>query len=251
MTDDPVLTALIAETAADPDRLGLLLHGSRAAGTARPDSDHDVICVLTEPAYAARVAAGTRLERRELAGGTVDVLYQSLGRIAELAAEPDWYTATYFPFCRVVLDRTGTLADRLADLREAAGRAAGERLMHHYEWYCTAFVRSLKCWRRGDALGARLNAAESAIPLVRVLYAAQGRWAPYHDHLARLLPELEAGLGWPPGSVSGALARLVTDPEPAFQQELQRRVAALLAERGQHYPWAEEPARVQEWDFTA
>ena len=49
---------LIAEVRDDPETLGLLLHGSRAVGTHRPDSDYDLIRVVTEQAYAARKAAG-------------------------------------------------------------------------------------------------------------------------------------------------------------------------------------------------
>ncbi len=149
-----------------------------------------------------------------------------------------------------MLDKTGAVAERLAAIRAAANRRAAERLMDHYERYCTAFIRSLKCWRRGDALGARPDAAESAIHLVRVLYAVRGRWAPYHNYLSLLLPGLEADLGWPAGSIAGALGRLTADPDPDFQQELQQRVAALLAEHGHRYPWADEPARVQAWDLS-
>jgi hypothetical protein len=131
-----------------------------------------------------------------------------------------------------VLDKTGAVAERLAAIRAAANRRAAERLMDHYERYCTAFIRSLKCWRRGDA------------------HAVRGRWAPYHDHLSLLLPGLGADLGWPTGSIAGALGRLTADPDPGFQQELQRLVAALLAKHGHRYPWADETARVQAWDLS-
>jgi len=33
----------------DAETIGALLHGSRAAGPARPDSDYDVICMASDP----------------------------------------------------------------------------------------------------------------------------------------------------------------------------------------------------------
>jgi hypothetical protein len=252
MEHDPVLAGLVAEAATDPERVGLLLHGSRAAGTARPDSDYDLICVVSDAEFERRMKAGARYERR---GGTpeVDILYQGLSRLRERAQHPDEYTSTYFPNARLLFDRDGAVARVLATMRAVADQQAGERLMDYYDTYCVMFIRSLKAWRRGDVLAARMDSAESAAYLIRTLYAAQSRWTPYHDHVSALLPELDAALapelGWPPGGLAGAYTALVLDPRPAASQDLQRRVDALLANRGHRYEYADEPARVQEWSF--
>jgi predicted nucleotidyltransferase len=39
---------LMREVEADPSTLGLVLHGSRASGVGRPDSDFDLVRVVTE-----------------------------------------------------------------------------------------------------------------------------------------------------------------------------------------------------------
>jgi hypothetical protein len=49
---DAVLQALIAAAAADPAVLGLVLTGSRAVGAVAPDSDYDLIFVVTAAALA-------------------------------------------------------------------------------------------------------------------------------------------------------------------------------------------------------
>ena len=43
-----VLDELVREVAADPDSIGLILHGSRAAGVDGPDSDFDLMRVVTD-----------------------------------------------------------------------------------------------------------------------------------------------------------------------------------------------------------
>lgn len=49
---DPVIQALIIEATADPDVLGLVLTGSRAIGATGPDSDYDVVFVVSDEALA-------------------------------------------------------------------------------------------------------------------------------------------------------------------------------------------------------
>ena len=49
-----VLEELVGEVAADPQSIGLILHGSRAAGTDGPESDYDLLRVVTEDSLVAR-----------------------------------------------------------------------------------------------------------------------------------------------------------------------------------------------------
>ncbi len=69
---DPVLEAIRGRAAADQATLGLLLMGSRAIGSPLPDSDYDVLWVLTDEGMEARAARG---EPREAKEGNVDVSY--------------------------------------------------------------------------------------------------------------------------------------------------------------------------------
>jgi GNAT superfamily N-acetyltransferase len=101
-------------------------------------------------------------------------------------------------------------------------------------------VRSLKSARRGDDLGRRLHAAESALALVRALFGLESTWPPYHDELEAALPALEAAQDWPAGYVSSALLRLLTDGDVPFQQELQDRVERLMTSRGIEHEWGSD-----------
>ena len=59
-----VLDELIREVAADPASIGLIVHGSRAARVDGPESDFDLVRVVTDESYAARRDREELRERR-------------------------------------------------------------------------------------------------------------------------------------------------------------------------------------------
>ena len=231
-----VLDEITKEVEADATSVGLILHGSRAAGTARDGSDFDLMRVVTDETYPAR--ATLREKRTGEDGIAADVFYSSPARLQALAERPDWQVGMLVTG-RVLVDR-GPLAALVETTLTRAGEHAHASLDEHYDDYLNCFVRSLKAWRRGDELGARMQASESALHLVRTLFALERRWHPYHDQLAEPLREVEAAQGWREGELAEGLLRLVRDADPSFQQELELRVEALLESRGVHHQWGPE-----------
>ena len=88
-----VLADVAAEVNADAFSMGLVLHGSRATGVERPDSDYDLIRVVTDEADAAD---------QERVGHLVTIF-------DAWAAEshPQWYTEAADPFPAGVAERLG------------------------------------------------------------------------------------------------------------------------------------------------
>ena len=87
-----VLAQLAEEVRSDPSSLGLILHGSRATGDHRADSDYDLIRVVTDEAYEERKTARTLLERRDSPNGSkADVAVDANGNLHL----PDDYLTTY------------------------------------------------------------------------------------------------------------------------------------------------------------
>jgi hypothetical protein len=140
---------------------------------------------------------------------------------------------------RILVDN-GPLTGLVQEALTRAGERAHANLDEIYDGYLNCFVRSLKAWRRGNELGARMQAAESALYLVRLLFALEHRWHPYHDQLAGPLADLEQAQEWQAGELGDLLLRLVRDADPSFQQELELRVEALLDSRGVAHQWGPE-----------
>jgi hypothetical protein len=235
-----VIEALVARARADPDTLGLLLSGSRGAGVAWAGSDYDLEWVLTDAAFDRRTAGGqpTALYHKgpdQPSGeALLDLSYTCPRELSRKVAGRDW-VALGLATARVLLDKTGGDLDRLLRDAAAAGVLPGDRARaaanRSLGAYLNRFFRSLKCWHRGDELGARLHAAESVMHLLAVLFALEGRVAPFYDRVAFEGAAL-AGQGWAPGEPLGAVLAILRTGDPGRQLALEARVEALLRARG-------------------
>ena len=233
-----VLDELIREVAADPDSIGLILHGSRAAGVDGPESDFDLVRVVTDESYAAR---RDREELRDRRPGPpkADISYASPEGLRLRADTTDGYTPMYVN-AEVVADTDGRVAALVDAIVANAGARAWDELDELYDDYLNCFFRSLKAWRRGDELGGRMQAAHSCLSLVRLLFAAERQLAPYHDQLRRPLETLERTQGWEEGFLPDMLTRVLATGDPTLQQALELRVEALFEARGIAHQWGPE-----------
>jgi hypothetical protein len=231
-----VLDEIAAEVRDDPESIGLILHGSRAAGLDGPESDYDLVRVVTDASYAAR-----RDRPREIRPGPpkADISYASPEGLRLRAESTDGYTPMYVT-AQVVADTEGEVAALVEAIAANAGARAWEDLDELYDGYLNCFFRSLKAWRRGDELGGRMQAAHSCLCLVRLLFAAERRAAPFHDQLTAPLRELERLQGWEEGFLAGAFVRVLSTGDPTLQQELELRVEALFDSRGIAHQWGPE-----------
>ena len=233
-----VLDELVREVAADPDSIGLILHGSRAAGVDGPESDFDLVRVVTDESYAGR---RDREELRERRPGPpkADISYASPEGLRLRAETTDGYTPM-FVNAKVVADTDGRVATLVEGIVANAGARAWDELDDLYDDYLNCFFRSLKAWRRGDELGGRMQAAHSCLSLVRLLFAAERQLPPYHDQLRGPLESLERAQGWEEGFLPDMLTRVLATGDPTLQQALELRVEALFDVRGIGHQWGPE-----------
>ena len=137
---DPVLASYVATVSEDPDTLAVLLHGSRASGRHREDSDYDLIRVVTQEAYDSRRKHAALLKCITLDDGTKgDVLYQTPAGIEAYVTTHGWYTPTYLG-ARIAFDRHGQIGVMLARMRTEANRAARANVPFAYDNYLNSFV---------------------------------------------------------------------------------------------------------------
>jgi predicted nucleotidyltransferase len=249
---DPVIQALIAEAQADPDAIGLVLTGSRALGEATDESDYDVIFVVTDEAIARYEQAG----RQPVRGASIappidteDIWSDSSGSL-QLGKQVDWMLPAYAESL-VLYDRTGETARVIDAIRRMPEERAREEASRCYDGYLNALYRSLKCWRRGNRLGGRLEAADSIGGLLSTLFALERRWTPYRSRLHHHLHHLE-GQGWADGELQTFLLDLAGTGDPRRQQELAHRVVALLSDRGHHAVYEDWGGKIDTalaWEF--
>jgi predicted nucleotidyltransferase len=218
---DEALRPILESAERDPNVLGVALKGSRAMGIADELSDWDLVVVLSEG------------EPSHEKTGDLDVLTTTLGRLQKA---PAWELPA-IAHAQVLLDKTGDVAAAI----EAAGRLSRDELAELYDSYLNDFYRSLKAWRRGRELAARIKAARSLWWLGEFLLALEGRRAPYPSAWGGRLGELEP-----------LMLEVARTSDPRRQQELQaavEQVASAHGFRDVYDGWNGEIDRVMSFDF--
>ena len=250
---DGIIQALIAEAVADPDVIGLVLTGSRAVGAVAPESDYDVIFVVTDEALARYEQTQTTPARGTTITppiSTADIWNDSPSHLQFDTLVP--WTLPAYAEARVLYDRTGETARVIDALRQMPADQAQAAVASWYDGYLNWLYRSLKAWRRGNELGGRMEAAQTADYLLHVLFALERHWRPYSSRLIFHLDKLEPQ-GWRSGEVRDILLDLISTGDPSRQQVVARRVAALLRERGFGHVydgWEGHIDQALMWDFS-
>ena len=154
--------------------------------------------------------------------------------------------------CRVIYDRTGELTTLAEELGRMPEEQARQTASDAFDGYLNAMFRSLKCWRRGNELGGRLEAAQSVDSLLRMLFALERLWRPFGSRVYLHLEKLSRQ-GWQDGELPRILLDLLTTADPRRQQDLARRVIALMIERGYRHIYDSWPGEKIEsaltWSF--
>ena len=210
---DETHAAIVRGAQADDNVLAAFLHGSRAVGHERPDSDYDVWYILAEDRTVASIAG-------------VDPATATFQALRD--AEPTWWTDGLVQG-RVLFDRTnGELAAVLQRLE------AADNVERPYDAYLNAFVRGKAAARRGDELGARLHAADSVRHIVEAFAALDGVRPRFHDRLTGTLGE------WEP-----RLLDLLREPTVDRHLAVFAGVRQLMESRGAvaHTAWKDEQLR--------
>jgi hypothetical protein len=227
MTAQQPLTydAFVRLATADPAVVGLVLKGSQAHdGMTTEHSDHDLYVVLSDGANTDL----TRLSGRRTPDLDLVVLSLEEFRAVGMPGFERYALAR----ARIVLDRLdGGIAQILADKArlgaDEAFRAAGEWL----DAYANSVYRSVKNHRDGQALAARLDAADSVRFLLELLFALDRRPRPYNKYLEWELARHPLP-GWDTAALLDAVGRVAATGAVAPQRRLFARVEAVAREAG-------------------
>jgi hypothetical protein len=211
----------------DPNVVGLFLGGSRGKGIPTEHSDYDVYLIVAKKVGEYR----RRFPLRH--GDDPEVIVLSLAefrRHAAVGSELEWNRYT-FAHVTAELDKTGEIQQLLDEKgtlpKDAARRMAAEAL----DGYINQYYRSAKNHRDGDALAARLDAAESVPYFLVTLFALHERVRPYNKYLRWELEEHPLpGAEWSAERLLPLLDAIVAG-DLAAQRRLFRDVERLARER--------------------
>lgn len=198
---DDSVAALVARQSTRPEVLGVVLAGSLARGTERPDSDVDAYLLLTEEAFAEALATNrvSWVERAGITyeGGYFDLKAVSLDYLAAAAERGDDPVRASFADARVAWSRVDDLDQRIARipvLGESVWRARESSYLAQARLHGGYFLR------QGHELDNLYLLHHAAVHLVgaggRALLARHRTLYPGQKYLQALvasLPEIPAG----------------------------------------------------------
>ena len=215
--------------AADPDVLALLVGGSLAHGYARPNSDIDIVIIITPEAYARRQAAQEVLylnfDLCTYEGGYLDGKYLDLAfleRVAERGSEAARYAFkdAITVFCR---------DDRIPSLLERATRYPLER----QEANIHRFLAQMNAWKWMTAEGRKhgnpyliqRGATNFVLFCTRVILAHNALLYPFHKWMLRELERAPER----PADMLAQINAILADPTAATMDRLFEDVKAITS----------------------
>ena len=236
---------ILQRAQADLYVVGLLLGGSRGKGFESESSDYD-ICVVVADGAPPQV----REEYEQLNSETIDIWTYSLGEIRAATAwgGPEHGDRYSYAHVTASIDKLDGEFQRLIDSNGAIpDEQRAPFIRGALDGYINSTYRSMRCLRRGDTLGARLEAHDALGYLLSVIFAFEGRHQPFYSYLERELRTYP--LTRIPLSMDQLLAKIALVSEMAdlrAQQQLLALVDALLRPAGfgevfdswgAKYPW--------------
>ncbi len=227
MTSQHPLTydAFVELAAADPAVVGLVLKGSRAHDSmATTHSDHDLYVVIADDATTDLTRfAGHRTTE-------LDLVIVSLTEFR--AAGMPGFERYALARAQVVLDRLdGGIAHILADKARLGADEAFRDAGGWLDAYANSLYRSVKNHRDGQALAARLDAADSIRFLLELLFALDQRPRPYNKYLEWELSRHPLP-GWDTDVLLRAVDRITATGDVSLQQRLFTLVEAAARKAG-------------------
>lgn len=222
---------------ADPEVRALLLGGSIAHGFARPDSDVDLLIVVSDADHEARRREGrtqfATAEGCDWPGGYAEGKYASprfLAEVAQSGSEPARFA---FQDARVLFSRLGDLDAALAAITRYPVEEKAERIrrfhaqLEAWHWY------GHEALKLGDHYLLGLAVARSVLFGGRMLLAHNELLFPYHKWFLRVL----AGAADRPPDLMEKIAALHADPSQATLLGFWACVKNFRAWEGADQPW--------------
>lgn len=188
---NPAITTFVAELAADPGTRGILLFGSQARGTARPDSDADLAIIVDRPGFVMGVAErdGQEFELVHLSEATA-MAYFSENRDS---AVDTWSAA------KILYDPDGSLArvrDHIAAIVAQGKPPLDPARTHYLKVAAEDRFRAVAGLAATNDAAARMLLFERLLNLVGTFFDVRQIWAPPPkrrlDAIASISPDLHA-----------------------------------------------------------
>lgn len=212
----PTYESLVKEATEQQDIVGLILVGSRGKGFENEYSDYDMVMIVKDEAWDV-------FRDKDQHDENVDLSVYSISDFRKYAGweSPEQWDRYNYAHTKILVDKTG----ELPKLTEEKGYIPQNKLDKFIDWWIDGYVngvfRSVKCIRNGNQFGAHLEAVNSMLDILTLMFAMSGRHRPFLGYVQK---ELEMypieHLPWSVPEFLEKITRVLTDADLKTQQEL-------------------------------
>lgn len=208
------------------DIVGLILVGSRGKGFENEHSDYDMVMVVKDEA---------RDNFKEKHNENVDLSVYSISDFKKYAGweSPEQWDRYNYAHTKILVDKT----EELPELIKEKGYIPQDKLDKFIDWWIDGYVngvfRSVKCIRNGNQFGAHLEAVNSMLDLLTLIFAVNGRHRPFLGYVQKELEMYPVEhLPWSVAEFTEKMLRILTDADLKTQQELLIGIEKMSREMG-------------------
>jgi hypothetical protein len=178
---EKIFSKILKEAEDDPNILAFWLGGSRGKGIiTHNESDYDCTMIVKD-----EVLQEYKDRYEKIGDPMVDLGVLALDEFKNGAAwgsDSAWQRYAYVEIKPALVDKTGEI-QKIFNEKAGIPEIERERFIGRaLDYYINEVYRSLKCFYVGQVAGARLEAAESVLPLLNIVFAIHGRLRPYYKY---------------------------------------------------------------------
>lgn len=232
-SNEKIFEELVKEARKDPNVIGFFLSGSRGKNRETKYSDYDIE-VVAKDKVAKSYKKKYQKKNKPPFGFSVFSLSE-FKKYAEMGSPSECYRPSY-THVKAIIDKNG----KIQKLIDEKGKIPKTLIKKYVSGVLDAYVnyvyRSLKCFRDGNIVGARLEAAKTIDFFLNITFGLEGRVTPYYKYLEWELKNYPfKKFPMRPKEIIKILLRILEDADIKTQQKLFRVVEKVFRKEGYGY----------------
>jgi len=222
----------LKEAQENDDIVGFILTGSRSKGFENEHSDYDAIMIVKDEAAKA---IHDRYEEEKVRDFDLTVCSMSDFKTFAAWDGPEAWDRYDYAHVKILVDKTNGELEQLA---KEKGYIPQDKLSAFVDTWIDGYVngvyRSVKCIRNGNSFGAHLEASNSMLDLLTLVFALNGRHRPFLGYVEKELEKYPLeNLLWSPSEFVAKIKKVFETADLETQQELLKGVEK-MCRRNKH-----------------
>lgn len=170
----------VEEAKKDSNIIGFFLSGSRGKGLETKYSDYDIVIIVKDK--VANIYKRKYKKKAKPPFGFTVYSLSEFRKYAEIGTLEEWDRPSY-THVKAIIDKTGEIQKLINEKGRLPKKIIKKYCSGYLDGYINYVYRSLKCFRDGNTVGARLEAAKSIEYFMKIIFGIEGRVVPFYKYL--------------------------------------------------------------------